>query len=135
MARATSQACTSLSSRVGLFTCVTCVAPEAEHISRLNVCNSSVVLKCLYGCGTAQRAGEKKKLPVKGLFYGAQTACLAVVSTCWRWDRIWLCQRFSVLILFCCLAGIGHQPNSGFLNGQLQLDGHGYVQVHLQMMG
>lgn len=27
------------------------------------------------------------------------------------------------------LAGIGHQPNSGFLNGQLQLDDHGYVQV------
>jgi thioredoxin reductase len=26
-------------------------------------------------------------------------------------------------------AGIGHQPNSGFLDGQLQLDDHGYVQV------
>jgi thioredoxin reductase (NADPH) len=48
----------------------------------------------LAGLHVVEKTGEKKKLPVKGLFYG-----------------------------------IGHQPNSGFLNGQLQLDDHGYVQV------
>lgn len=39
--------------------------------------------------------GEKRDLPVRGLFYG-----------------------------------IGHQPNSGFLAGQLELDDTGYVVVH-----
>ena len=39
-------------------------------------------------------AGETKKLPVRGLFYG-----------------------------------IGHQPNSGIVAGQISLDDMGYVQV------
>jgi len=54
----------------------------------------------LAGLHIVEESGEKKKLPVKGLFYG-----------------------------------IGHQPNSGFLNGQLDLDDKGYVKVHHGQVG
>lgn len=54
----------------------------------------------LTGLHIVEGSGEKRKLPVKGLFYG-----------------------------------IGHQPNSAFLDNQIELDDHGYVKVHDGQVG
>ena len=80
---------------------------------------------------------------MKGLFYGAHP-CYSMATPPSTLDTHLImapfvacpCHLLAITVIaaysYKLLTGIGHHPNSGFLDGQLELDPHGYVTVSQQ---